>query len=582
MALSLSKNLKSFVNTALLLLVCFFFTSQIRTPTTPLQSPMKAHLIPSRPLSSCSPLQTLPDPKSKCLYLKSHSPCISQGYINYLHLFYCTLPHLPSLSYSLFLLSLLALFYLLADTVSRYFCSSIENLSRLLKPLTPPTYRAGVTPPLPRNGSRDVLSPAIVSFRSGAGGGRPQQRPRGAFFVSLRRRGVNQRRPSACLRRPTLLLPPSASTRCELRARTSCFFIVVLSSPSGRSSSSGRVNVYGALCFTSLYFVYVSIVSATHFCREKHEEELVAPILIDDEELNDPVSVDKESSSSPEPEPDPEPEPEPGASGVTRVKACLFYYINWCLYVIDLPLYLPRRLTIPDVSEGRWSRSYAVAAATLSPIFLATLWNSKRGGVSTKEGLTIYLYAALLGLVLGLIAINTTIKSSPPKNFLFPWLSGGFLMSVLWTYIIAEELVGLLVSLGYIFGINPAILGLTILAWGNSVGDMIANVAMATNGGRNGAQIAISGCYAGPIFNTLAGLGLSLVVSSWAVHPDPFVIPVSPAMFEIVGFMIGGLLWALVVLPRKEMKLDRVLGVGLLAIYLCFLSLRLSQSLGLL
>ncbi|ONK74297.1 uncharacterized protein A4U43_C03F4800 [Asparagus officinalis] len=559
MALSLSKNLKSFVNTALLLLVCFFFTSQIRTPTTPLQSPMKAHLIPSRPLSSCSPLQTLPDPKSKCLYLKSHSPCISQGYINYLHLFYCTLPHLPSLSYSLFLLSLLALFYLLADTVSRYFCSSIENLSRLLKPLTPPTYRAGVTPPLPRNGSRDVLSP-------------------GDRLVPLRRR---RRSASAASSRRLLRLPASS-----WRKSTSA---VCLSSSANSSPPTVRVdpvrasvNVYGALCFTSLYFVYVSIVSATHFCREKHEEELVAPILIDDEELNDPVSVDKESSSSPEPEPDPEPEPEPGASGVTRVKACLFYYINWCLYVIDLPLYLPRRLTIPDVSEGRWSRSYAVAAATLSPIFLATLWNSKRGGVSTKEGLTIYLYAALLGLVLGLIAINTTIKSSPPKNFLFPWLSGGFLMSVLWTYIIAEELVGLLVSLGYIFGINPAILGLTILAWGNSVGDMIANVAMATNGGRNGAQIAISGCYAGPIFNTLAGLGLSLVVSSWAVHPDPFVIPVSPAMFEIVGFMIGGLLWALVVLPRKEMKLDRVLGVGLLAIYLCFLSLRLSQSLGLL
>lgn len=154
-------------------------------------------------------------------------------------------------------------------------------------------------------------------------------------------------------------------------------------------------------------------------------------------------------------------------------------------------------------------------------------------------------------------------------------------MSVLWTYIIAEELVGLLVSLGYIFGINPAILGLTVLAWGNSIGDLIANVAMAMNGGQDGAQIAISGCYAGPIFNTLAGLGLSLVVSAWAAHPDPFVIPVAPALFEILGFMIGGLLWALVILPRKDMKLDRVLGIGLLAIYLCFLSLRLSQSLGL-
>jgi len=141
--------------------------------------------------------------------------------------------------------------------------------------------------------------------------------------------------------------------------------------------------------------------------------------------------------------------------------------------------------------------------------------------------------------------------------------------------------VGLLVSLGYVFGISPSLLGLTVLAWGNSIGDLIANVAMAMSGGQDGAQIAISGCYAGPIFNTLAGLGLSLVVSAWSAHPKPFVIPVGPPLFEILGFMIGGLLWALVILPRNDMKLDRVLGIGLLAIYLCFLSLRLSQTLGL-
>ncbi|KAG0494874.1 hypothetical protein HPP92_005868 [Vanilla planifolia] len=245
-----------------------------------------------------------------------------------------------------------------------------------------------------------------------------------------------------------------------------------------------------------------------------------------------------------------------------------------------MPLFLPRRLTIPDVSEERWSRTYAVASASLAPLLVASLWNSKRGGIGTKEGITVYLYAGLGGLVLGTLALHTTKKPSPPKTALFPWLAGGFLMSVLWTYIIAEELVGLLVSVGYVLGISPGILGLTVLAWGNSVGDLIANLAMAMNGSRDGAQIAISGCYAGPIFNTLAGLGLSLVVSAWTSRPEPFEIPVVPAVFEILGFMIGGLLWALLILPRKDMRLDRVLGIGLLAIYLCFLSLRLSQSLG--
>ncbi|KHN31171.1 Cation/calcium exchanger 4 [Glycine soja] len=55
-----------------------------------------------------------------------------------------------------------------------------------------------------------------------------------------------------------------------------------------------------------------------------------------------------------------------------------------------------------------------------------------------------------------------------PEKCLFPWLAGGFVMSVTWSYIIAQELV-------------------------------------------EGAQVAMSCCYAGSIFDTLTGLGLSLV-----------------------------------------------------------------------
>ncbi|KAE8678196.1 Sodium/calcium exchanger family protein isoform 2 [Hibiscus syriacus] len=39
------------------------------------------------------------------------------------------------------------------------------------------------------------------------------------------------------------------------------------------------------------------------------------------------------------------------------------------------------------------------------------------------------------------------------------------------------------------------------------------------------AQVALSGCYAGPIFNMLFGLGLSLVGSTWYGYPSPMEIP---------------------------------------------------------
>lgn len=562
----LSENFKSFFNTAILLLLCFFFTSHIRSPTPflPLSSPAAArlHLLPPKAFG-CVELHKLGDPHSKCLYLKTRSTCVSQGYVNYLQIFYCFCGKHPNLGYALLALWLLVLFYLLGNTASQYFCSSVESLSRVLR-LSPTI--AGVTLLSLGNGSPDVFA-SIVSFQSGSGEIGLSSVLGGAFFVSCVVVGIINVCVSATSPHPVRIDRSSF-------VRDVCFFVVVLSSLLA-ILVVGRITIWGAMCFTSLYFVYVSIVSVTHFCREKYED-LVVPIL-DAEELDEPVSVDKES-----PPMEAEADEEPAApSTLSQIQDSACCYLGWLWYLIHLPLYLPRRLTIPDVSEERWSRPYAIASATLAPILLATLWNSKRGGMGTKEGVTIYLYAALVGLVLGLVALHTTTKATPPKNSLFPWLASGFLMSVLWTYIIAEELVGLLVSLGYILGISPAILGLTVLAWGNSIGDLIANVAMAMNGGQDGAQIAISGCYAGPIFNTLAGLGLSLVVSASAVHPKPFVIPVGSALFEILGFMIGGLLWALVILPRKEMKLDRVLGVGLLAIYLCFLSLRLSQSLGL-
>ena len=64
--------------------------------------------------------------------------------------------------------------------------------------------------------------------------------------------------------------------------------------------------------------------------------------------------------------------------------------------------------------------------------------------------------------------------------------------------------------LGYISGIAPAYLGLTLLALGNSIGDLVADLAIAKMGL---GELAITGCVAGPLFNLLAGLGISLTKS---------------------------------------------------------------------
>ena len=80
----------------------------------------------------------------------------------------------------------------------------------------------------------------------------------------------------------------------------------------------------------------------------------------------------------------------------------------------------------------------------------------------------------------------------------------GFVIAATWIDAIADKLVALLEFLGVTLRIPNSILGLTVLAWGNSMADLSANVTMARKGLAN---MAITACFAGPVFNILIGLG---------------------------------------------------------------------------
>lgn len=57
--------------------------------------------------------------------------------------------------------------------------------------------------------------------------------------------------------------------------------------------------------------------------------------------------------------------------------------------------------------------------------------------------------------------------------------SMGFLVAVVWIMAIADEVVNVLQTFGFIFGLSDAIIGLTIFAVGNSLADLVANMSVA-------------------------------------------------------------------------------------------------------
>lgn len=81
----------------------------------------------------------------------------------------------------------------------------------------------------------------------------------------------------------------------------------------------------------------------------------------------------------------------------------------------------------------------------------------------------------------------------------------GFVTGVMWIDTIAGQVVGILSFLASLANFPTGILGLTLLAWGNSLGDYFGNKAMARNGH---ASTAITACFAAPLFNMLMSLSL--------------------------------------------------------------------------
>lgn len=123
----------------------------------------------------------------------------------------------------------------------------------------------------------------------------------------------------------------------------------------------------------------------------------------------------------------------------------------------------------------------------------------------------------LAGLALSLATWSTS-RNLPPRQYVaqtcFSWAT--FLTSLLWVGLFANEVVGAMQLLGIIMGLKPMAEGITLLAWGNCVDNVFGLLGLAKAGEY---RVAITGIYAGPMFNVLFGTpgGSTLTEQPWIV-----------------------------------------------------------------
>jgi len=241
-----------------------------------------------------------------------------------------------------------------------------------------------------------------------------------------------------------------------------------------------------------------------------------------------------------------------------------FWKIVFC---VMWPFSTAMHLTVPHADVEAYNKWLLAVALSLSPavgFFAMGQWQ--------------YLIAGKIPAVVVAIAITTLFgiavavfapRNGVPRKLQFVIALYSFVVAMMWMYLVAQEAVSLLQSFSVMLSLSPTIVGLTVLSWGNCIGDLVADLTVTRQGY---PDMAIAATYAGPLFNMLIGIGIGATLlcartgTSYPVH-------ISDVMVIDFGYISCALIFSLVFLPLRRFVVDRVLGAVLLGGYLIFITL---------
>lgn len=249
---------------------------------------------------------------------------------------------------------------------------------------------------------------------------------------------------------------------------------------------------------------------------------------------------------------------------------------------------------LPVPAQGRsgsrkeWNRWLLAIQLVTGPFFITlTGWTNLDGDLNPRN----LLLPSLLSLLLsGFLLVSLFYSTKDRDNTTLPSRSRpflaflGFAVSIAWISTLASEVVNLLKTIGVILSISDSLLGLTVFAVGNSLGDLVADITVARLGY---PVMALSACFGGPMLNILLGVGLggiymTLHPSSSSSSPssfasssspsvsaisDPYHIAVSKTLLISGGTLLVTLIGLLILVPLNKWKMDRKIGLGLVLLW---------------
>ncbi|KAL4494621.1 hypothetical protein ABPG72_004523 [Tetrahymena utriculariae] len=187
-----------------------------------------------------------------------------------------------------------------------------------------------------------------------------------------------------------------------------------------------------------------------------------------------------------------------------------WHYMKWwqkLIFLYEFPINVGRDLTIPPSEEDQWNKWQGMILCYTAPLFLLAYTENLQAEVFDLHILFIVLPISTIFC----LAVWKFSHISKPPSFLWIFSIFGFINSIVWITFSAQLLVDFLQLLQLVTNVNKAYLGLTFLAFGNSAGDFFTNPQLAKMGY---GIMAMTGCFAGQLFNTLLGFGIALILKT--------------------------------------------------------------------
>jgi len=153
-----------------------------------------------------------------------------------------------------------------------------------------------------------------------------------------------------------------------------------------------------------------------------------------------------------------------------------FFFVTFEAFWVFL-----RNISIPRSDDHDWNKWFAMCVPIFAPLVLLVLPGYSTFIYMIDDRFPLAVLLVMIGSLLSIFIFFTSNRGRIPRYHPV-FVVTAFVMSVVWIYLVANELLDVLDAIGTGMGIPSSILAITVLSWGNSISDMVADVIISRQG----------------------------------------------------------------------------------------------------